>query len=166
MIIQTDFYGEVEYKKEDLITIPDGLFGFTELKYYLPLQLNPDDDSVIMLQSTEQTGVVFALINPNYLCSDYTPELTPEELSFLEVPESGELSFYVICITRDNYLENTVNLKCPIAINPKTRKGMQLILDDARYDYRHLLSSFNKISDNENLNDRGECDADSQTKKE
>lgn len=32
MIIQTDYYGEVEYSEEDLIHFPDGIFGFQDLK--------------------------------------------------------------------------------------------------------------------------------------
>ena len=40
-----------------------------------------------------------------------------------------------------NYLDGTVNLKCPLAINPDTRKGIQVILSNADYDYRHTLRS-------------------------
>lgn len=166
MTIQTDFYGEVEYSEKDLITIPDGLFGFADLKYYLPLSLNEGDDSVIMLQSTEQCQIAFVLINPGSLCPDYTPVLTPEDLSCLDASDSGELSYYSICVIRDNYLESTVNLKCPLAINPDTRKGMQLILDDSRYGYRHCLSSFPAIMNTTNYNHRSDCHVDSQAQKE
>lgn len=41
----------------------------------------------------------------------------------------------------NNYLDGTVNLKCPLAINPDTRKGIQVILSNADYDYRHTLRS-------------------------
>ena len=33
MKIHTDYYGEIEYSKEDLVTFPEGLFGFPDLKY-------------------------------------------------------------------------------------------------------------------------------------
>lgn len=163
MTIQTDLYGNVDYSENDLITIPDGLFGFAELRQYLPLQLSEDDGSMLLFQSTECAEVAFMLINPRCLAPEYMPKLRPEELSALNVSDSGELSFYTVCVTRDNYLENTVNLKCPIVVNPATRKGMQVILDDSQYDYRHNLSSFPAIMNLINSTDRSDCHVDSQT---
>lgn len=142
MKVQTDYYGEVEYEEDDLITLPDGLFGFPDLRYYLPLCLNEEDDFMLLLQSTEKPEVAFIIINPLLLCPDYNPALTPEELSCMGVTDSGELSYYVICVIKDNYLENTVNLKCPLAINPQTKKAMQVILENSSYGFRHKLGSF------------------------
>lgn len=142
MIIKTDYYGEVAYEKEDLFFFPDGLFGFPELKYYLPLCPNADDDSMLLLQSTEKPEIAFVVINPVFLRPDYAPVLTPSELAYLNVSNSDELSYFVICILRNDYLENTVNLKCPLAVNPQTHTGMQIILENTDYDYRHSLSSF------------------------
>ena len=65
MKIHTDYYGEIEYSKEDLVTFPEGLFGFPDLKYYLPLCLSDDDDSMLILQSTEKPEVVFLFITPH-----------------------------------------------------------------------------------------------------
>ena len=147
MTIHTEYYGEIEYENKDLITFTDGLFGFQELKKYLPLYLNDEDDSVILMQSVEQPEIAFVTMNPLYLCPDYSPNLTPEELSYLSVSDSNDLSYYVICVMKDDYLENTVNLKCPLAINPQTRVGMQLILEGSPYGFSHKLSSFPAIAD-------------------
>lgn len=166
MKIQTDYYGEVEYDIEDTVTLVEGLFGFPDLKHYLPLCLGDEDDPMIMFQSTEQPEVAFMLMNPIFLCPDYSPCLTPEELSYLKVKDCGDLSYYVICVIKDNYLDNTVNLKCPIAINPLTRMGMQVILGSSPYGFRHKLSSFPSIMDTANSNNRSDGHADSQTQEE
>ena len=68
MTIHTEYYGEIEYENEDLVTFTDGLFGFPELKNYLPLYLNEEDDSVILMQSVEQPEIAFVTMNPMYLC--------------------------------------------------------------------------------------------------
>ncbi len=148
MTIQTD-YGTVEYAPEDLITFSDGLFGFPKLTRYLLLRMNEgeDDDSMLLMLSVEDPNVVFVLINPFFLCPDYSPVLAPQELSCLNASDSGELSYYVICVVRNNYLENTVNLKCPLAINPQTRCGIQLILDNTSYEYCHKLGSFSSVNE-------------------
>lgn len=147
MKIQTEYYGEIEYQKEDLVFFTDGLFGFPDLKNYLPLYLNENDDSVILFQSVEQPEIAFVTMNPMYLSPDYTPDLTPEELSYLSVSDSGDLSYYVVCVVKDDYLENTVNLKCPLAINPQIRVGMQLILEGSPYGFHHKLGSFPALTD-------------------
>lgn len=150
MIIQTD-YGPVEYNEEDLIIFSDGLFGFPKLTRYLLLRINEeeDDDSMLLMVSEEDSNVVFVLINPFVLCPDYSPALAPEELTCLDSTENGELSYYVICVLRNDYLENTVNLKCPLVINPKTRHGIQIILKNTSYDYCHKLGSFSSVTESD-----------------
>jgi len=146
MTIQTD-YGTVEYGLEDLIMFSDGLFGFPKLTRYLLLRMNEDDDddSMLLMLSVEDPNVVFVLLNPFFFCPDYSPVLTPQELACLKVADSGDLSYYVICVVRKDYLENTVNLKCPLAINPQTRCGIQLILENASYEYSHKLGDFSSV---------------------
>lgn len=145
MTIQTD-YGAVEYSPEDLITFSDGIFGFPKLTDYLLLRMGEgDDDSILLMLSAEDPNVVFVLINPFFLCPDYSPSLAPQELDCLDVKDSGDLSYYVICVVRDEYLENTVNLKCPLAINPQTRCGIQLILENGSYEYCHRLGDFPSV---------------------
>ncbi len=147
MTIQTD-YGTVEYVPEDLIVFSDGLFGFPKLTRYLLLRLSEgNDDSMLLMVSVEDPNVIFVLINPFSLCPDYSPALTPEELACLDASDSGELSYYVICVVRNDYLENTVNLKCPLVINPQTRCGIQIILENTSYSYCHKLGSFSSITD-------------------
>lgn len=154
MTIQTD-YGMVEYSQEDLIVFSDGLFGFPKLTNYLLLRMNEseNDDSMLLMLSAEDSNVVFVLINPFFLCPDYSPILAPEELSCLNASESGELSYYAICVVRNNYLDNTVNLKCPLVINPQTRHGIQVILENTSYGYSHKLSSFTSITGSEDYVD-------------
>ena len=145
MTIQTD-YGAVEYSPEDLITFSDGIFGFPKLTDYLLLRMGEgDDDSILLMLSVEDPNVVFVLINPFFLCPDYSPSLAPQELDCLDVKDSGELSYYAICVVRDEYLEKTVNLKCPLAINPQTRCGIQLILENGSYEYCHRLGDFPSV---------------------
>lgn len=165
MIIDTD-YGTVEYEEENLITFADGLFGFPTLKRYLFLTLDEEDDFMLLMQSVENNQVGFALINPYFLDAEYAPELTPEELSCLEAEESGELSYYSICTIHNDYLENTVNLKCPLVINPRTRQGIQVILEHSPYEYRHKLRFFPSVVDSANTENRSDKHADTSTQEE
>ena len=142
MLVKTDYFGDVEYDEKDLLFFPDGLLGFQDIKYYLPFYLEEDDDSVILLQSTEKPEIAFLVINPYFLLENYSPVLTSEELDFLKVSEPGDLCYYAICVVHNHYLESTVNLKCPLAVNPETRVGIQVIMQNTVYGYRHTFGSF------------------------
>lgn len=147
LTLETKEYGTLEYELEYCIKFPDGLFGFPELHTYLPLCLNDEEDNTLLvLQSTEDTNIGFVVINPYALDPDYYPTLTQEELQYLGVTSEDQLTFYVICVLKNNYLDNTVNMKCPLVVNPETRRGMQVILNDSAYEFRHKLSSFAAFS--------------------
>ena len=36
MKIDTKYYGEIDYTKDELVVFPDGLFGFSQYHDYLP----------------------------------------------------------------------------------------------------------------------------------
>lgn len=167
MTLETHDYGLITYEEDDLLEFPDGLFGFPELKYYLPLSLCEDGEEdggvILLLQSTQDINVSFAVINPLVFVPDYAPVLTSDELSHLGVENGNEISFYVICIVQTDYLENTVNLKCPLAINSVTRTGMQVVLDHPAYGYRHKLRSFSRIFNSTTAEEGPNKSADSQT---
>jgi flagellar assembly factor FliW len=148
LTLETRDYGTIEYDPGDLIHFPDGVFGFSELRDFIPLVLDENDDNtILLLQSVENPDVAFAIINPFALDPEYNPVLTPEELSYLKVTSENDLSYYVITVLHNDYLDNTVNLKAPIVINPDQRVGMQVILNDSSYSYRQKLSSFHAVQE-------------------
>ncbi len=152
MTIETD-YGSVDYEEENLIIFSDGLFGFPDLKKYLLLSLDEEDDSMLLMISVEESKIGFVLINPFFLAPDYSPGLTSQELACLGAEDAGELSYYSICVVHDNYLDNTVNLKCPLVINPDTRQGIQVILENSSYECRHELRTFSAVTDSVDIQD-------------
>ncbi|WP_330365068.1 flagellar assembly protein FliW [Oribacterium sp. NK2B42] len=148
LTLETKDYGTIEYEESDLIHFTDGLFGFNDLKDYIPLVLDENEDStILLLQSIENTDIAFVIINPFTLDPDYNPVLSPEELSYLNVKSENDLSYYVICVLKNNHKENTVNMKAPIVINPDKRIGMQVILSQSEYGFRHKLSSFATVQE-------------------
>ena len=144
MILDTKYFGPVEYDEDDCITFPIGLYGFEEEHSFLLLPFEYGDGSLLCLQSILTTGLAFTAMNPFSLQPDYTPVLAPHELDMLGVTDSQDLGYYVLCVVKDPVANSTVNLKCPIAINPETRVACQVILETDIYEMRHPLSSFGK----------------------
>jgi len=145
MEIQTPYFGIVSCSEKDFIHFSDGLFGFNELKTYIPLAFYDDSDALICLQSIENENTSFIIMNPFLFYPEYSPDLPEEDKRLLNISdEEGSISYYVICVVHDSLEDSTVNLKCPIAVNAQTREARQIFLDNPSYTYRHLLRNFTK----------------------
>lgn len=142
MKLKTKYFGEVEYEPEDVLNFPDGLFGFEDEKSFVLLPFEGGKQRLLCMQSVQTEGLAFVVMIPLALCPDYDPELQPEELADLGVTDSHDLGYYVLCMVKKPVAESTVNLRCPVAVNPQTRKARQVILESDRYHMRHPLAEF------------------------
>lgn len=124
------------------IYFPEGLFGFEEYHTFIPFSVEEDNEAVFCLQSEEEENLSFLILDPFLLKSDYSPQLTSADFSALGAEKEDELSYYVLCVTKDPAEESTVNLKCPIVINPAARRAKQVVLDSEEYGMRHPLKEF------------------------
>lgn len=144
MNIQTKYFGNIDYDPADCISFPAGLFGFDDERQFLLLPFEGSASTLLCLQSTETPGLAFVVMDPFALCPGYTPELQPAELQSLGVTASDQLSYYVLCVVRNPVSDSTVNLKCPVAINPHMLVARQVILESDAYQMRHPLSQFSR----------------------
>lgn len=138
MKLQTKYFGEIDYTEDELLHIPDGLYGFEQEKSFLLLPFS-EEDTLLSLQSVQTPSLAFTLMHPFSFRPDYAPVLRGEELQRLGAEKSEELYYYVLCTVREPIAESTVNMKCPLAINPDTRTGMQVILDTDDWGMREQL---------------------------
>jgi flagellar assembly factor FliW len=145
--LSTKYFGEIDFNEQAVLTFPKGLFAFEQEKKYLLLPFAGSGGTLLCLQSADTPELAFVVMNPFSLDNSYAPVLQPEELKFLEGEDSREFCYYVLCVVKNPICESTVNLKCPVAINDRTNKAMQVILDGDEYGMRHLLSEFNKSGD-------------------
>lgn len=142
MKLQTKYFGEIDYVDEDVITFPAGLFGFEEEREFLLLPFEGSTGTLLCFQSVQTPALAFVAMNPFFLMADYNPVLQPGELNDLGVADSQELGFYVLCVVKKPVSDSTVNLKCPVAVNPSTRVARQVILEADAYEMRHPLDQF------------------------
>ena len=144
MLLQTKYFGEVECPEGHLLRFDRGLFGFEEEKEFCLLPFQGSEGSLLCFQSTATPHLAFVAMNPFSLKPDYAPVLVEPELRELGVTRSEELCFYALCVVRSPVGESTVNLRCPVAVNDRNGKAMQVILEEGDYHMRHLLSEFGR----------------------
>ena len=143
MLLQTKYFGQVDCPEEHVLHFPGGLFGFEEEKRFALLPFEGSGGSLLCFQSVSTPQLAFVAVNPFSLKPDYAPALAEAELKELGVERSEDLCFYALCVVRSPVGDSTVNLRCPLAVNDRTGKAMQVILDGGGYHMRHSLAELN-----------------------
>jgi flagellar assembly factor FliW len=128
----SDFFKDLVYAKEDIISFPHGIPGFEDRKQFVLVQI-PDFVPFEWLVCVDGSRLRFAVINPLLFRSDYSPNLRKEELEELFIKKPEDILVYAIVTIAQNPLESTANLIGPVLINKTKRIGKQVIIDDERY---------------------------------
>lgn len=145
--MKTKYFGDININDNDIINFTTGLFGFEGKSKYALLSFATDDDEtsddfLLCLQSMEDPDLAFILMNPYFICPNYSPYQIPEKLlAEIKLGQETKHTVYCVAVVRDNFDESTINLKCPIIINLEDKLAKQFILEDSNYSMRHLVSS-------------------------
>lgn len=142
MKLQTKYFGEIEYEAAEVITFPNGMFGFEEEHQFLLLPFEGGGGNLLCLQSTATPALAFVVMDAFSLMPDYAPVLQKAELKAFGVDDAGALGFYVLCAVKNPVSASTVNLRCPLVIHPETREARQIIMEV--YEMRHPLEEFGR----------------------
>ena len=78
----------------DLLTFPNGLFGFEEEKQFLLLPFHGSLGSLVCFQSARTPALAFVAMNPFSLDPGYHPQLSEEELYLMGAKDYSELKVH------------------------------------------------------------------------
>jgi len=124
----------------DIIRLPFGLLGFEHVKQYV-LLANPAEEPFMWFQMLDDTKRAFLVAPPSRLVADYQPDISDDEVDFLELTDPSDAFLLNIVTLRGNG-HATVNLKGPVVINRRTLIGKQVILNNAaHYSLHHPLAA-------------------------
>ncbi len=126
MIIKTRDFGEEEISEEVIIDFPNGVYAFEENKRFVLLSPCGEDKYPMWLQSVDNPNLCFIVFDPREFVPDYSVELDKETKELLEA-DGAELDLLCMAVVPDEYINTTLNLKSPIVINSKAKKGVQVI---------------------------------------
>ncbi|GAG17181.1 unnamed protein product [marine sediment metagenome] len=156
MKVKTTRFGELELDESRIITFAEGILGFPKYRKYV--LLDRDKGSPFRwLQSVENEGSAFVLIDPLYIMPEYRIEVSKEDISDLNLSSLDKA--VVVCIVNisEGCKSVTANLLGPIIVNPEKMLAKQLILFDSPYSIKqNLITSIqNKNADLEKCSAKG-----------
>ncbi len=129
MIITTSRFGQVELKEEDVLTFPEGLLGFADLRKFALLD-DPNDEIFAWLQSCEAPHIAFPVLEPELFTSQYKVNLTKSDLEALKLSTQEKARYFSIVTIPDDPTQMTANLKAPVVVNVVGKIARQCVLQD------------------------------------
>src|SRR2546423_370550 len=123
-----------------VITLPMGLLGFERVKHYT-LLASAEEAPFLWLQMVEDPNLAFLVVSPSVVLSCYEPDISEEEVKFLDLADPKEAwVFNIVTVYPDG--KATVNLKGPIVVNRRTLIGKQVVpLNAACYSLQHPVAA-------------------------
>ena len=141
MIIDTKYFGTIDIGEEKIIHFDNGLLGFEEYKDYTILYDIDEEEKPLFswLQSVDEKGLAFPVVNPLDVDENYNPTVDDEILNSLgDINEENMIVLLLATIPKD-VKEASVNMRAPLVINSDNRKGMQIIEENKEYEIKHKI---------------------------
>jgi flagellar assembly factor FliW len=126
---QTMRFGELEYRHEDVLHLPEGLVGLPDLRDWLVLEMG-DDLPMKWFQSLDRGDFGFPVCQPALFADTYDIEIPPDVHHILRGREGEWLAVFIISTIHPGGSRITGNLLAPLVVNVDTRNGVQLVLND------------------------------------
>ena len=141
MLLNTKNFGEVEIKDEDILLFEYGIPGFENMNKFVILgKTDAPDDPFFWLQSIENPNLAFVIMNPRDLVFDYEAEIDMFTANFLKIKDENDALIYCIVTVPQDIQKISINLKAPIIINAKENRGCQVVLENEKYKFKHIIT--------------------------
>lgn len=136
-ILNTKYFGKIEYDQETVFKFEEGIPGFTDLHQFVVI--NEKDSIFTYLQSVEREDICFVMINPFVAFEDYDIEISEESIGKLGIDQIQDVMIYSILTIPENINDMTANLRAPIVLNIVNKKGLQEIISNDKYHTKHKI---------------------------
>lgn len=138
MNLETLNYGTISYNEENIVVFEKPLLGFNNLKKFVLVEIE-QNSMFNLLQSIEEKAVGFIVLSPFSVRQDYEIELDEATIKELEIESHEDVAIMTTVTLNEVAEKTTTNLKAPIIINIKNKKGKQIILNNDKYKIKEPL---------------------------
>jgi flagellar assembly factor FliW len=140
-LCQTKFHGTVEYQLQQVLTVPDGFFGFTSETEWLLLEL-PSLRPLVFIQSVRTSTLCFLALPAQVIEPTYRLALRDQDCEWFGYPSNtppqmGKDLLVLALLTLGESQTAQANLRAPLVIDIAKHRGRQVIVNA---DYSHVHS--------------------------
>ena len=130
MEIKTRIFGDVTISDDKMISFPNGIVGFPDLKDFALIhdEEQGDQAGIRWMQSVQEPNFAMPVVDPLVAKEDYNPTVEDDLLKV--IGDSTDPLVLVTITVPSDLTKMSVNLKAPIVINVESRKAVQVILDE------------------------------------
>lgn len=125
--LETSRFGALEVAEDRIISFPDGLLGFPDIKRYILMDYK--DTPLKWLQAVDDPDLAFIVTEPAVLFPDYKVRLDPATKQYLRIENEEDLA--VLMIIRVEGENVIANLQGPLFMNASSMVGAQIVVDKA-----------------------------------
>jgi len=129
--------GEVEVGEDELLALPDGLFGFPACTSFAMLPTGRD--GFFWLHSVREPTVAFLVVDTFKYFDGYSVDLAAPILQRLETTVPTDVNVLAIVTLPNGPDDATANLQGPLVFNVATRMGFQAVIQDTDFSTRERL---------------------------
>lgn len=135
VVVPSSRFGDMTVPANSMIEFPNGLIGFPKAIRFVMVDHKAPFS---WLHSADDPNLAFVVVDGFEFGASYDvkPPLGDKECDF---KDSDEYAILVIVTVRPDPRMTTANLKAPLFVNLKNRKGVQVIFDSPRFSTRYPL---------------------------
>jgi flagellar assembly factor FliW len=123
--------------EQAVVGFPLGLAGFEGCRSFVLLAA--DAAPFQWLTCVEGPPATFLVVDPHRVMPDYRAALGRAEIECLG-PDTGSKLLWLAIVLVESDGAVAVNLRAPIAINPETMTGVQVMRPESEYSLRHVIA--------------------------
>ena len=128
--------GEIEFDEKDAIYFKFGIPGFENYKRYIIYASN-QWKPLMFLVGIDAENLRLPIMDPFSFMIDYDPKISKSDIEFLGGKSKNDIAIFVVATIPPTGMKDMyANMLAPILINPDTKLGVQIALDDDRYVLR------------------------------
>lgn len=135
IVVPSTRFGDLTVPADSLIHFPAGIIGFPKAQRYVMIDHKPPFS---WLHSADDPNLAFVVVDGFEFGKQYDlkPPFGDKEI---DLKDDDEYAILVIVTVRPDPRETTANLKAPLFVNVRNRKGVQVIYDNPKYPTRYPL---------------------------
>lgn len=132
---QSTRFGAQAVTLDKVFDIIGGIIGFPDLTKYTVLEYTPPFS---WLHCVERGDLAFVVVNAAEFGAEYVVPLPVGDRD-IDLRQDDDVAIMNLVSVRPDPTMTTVNLKAPVIVNLRNRKGRQIVLDNSRYPVRMPL---------------------------